>query len=76
MPTYTSSGKSKLIGSSVIFTTPEDLMKRLTLVTSARRAGNTNLDLRNQAWEIIDKLLEIGIISKTQYDAYVKKHLV
>ena len=35
-------GKSKLTGGMVYYTSPEDLMKRLTLLTGARRAGNNN----------------------------------
>ena len=42
IPKHTSSGKSKLTGGMVYCTSPEDLMKRLTLLTGARRAGNNN----------------------------------
>ena len=41
IPKHTSSGKSKLTG-GMVYTSPEDLMKRLTLLTGARRAGNNN----------------------------------
>ena len=75
MPKHKSSGKSNLIGASVIYSTSEDLMKRLTLITGTRRAGNNNLSLRNEAWEILDHLLEQCVITKAQYDAYVKKYL-
>ena len=42
IPKHTSSGKSKLTGGMVYYTSPEDLMKRLTLLTGARRTGNNN----------------------------------
>lgn len=77
MPKHKSSGKSKLTtsGGAIYYTSPEDLMKRLTLLTGTRRAGNTNIQLRNEVWEILDHLLKLDIISKSQYDAYVQKHL-
>ena len=76
IPKHRSSGKSNLIGGQIIYSDPEDLMKRLTLLTGSRRAGNTNIALRNEVWQIIDHLLKKGIIKKTQYDLYVKNHLV
>ena len=36
MPKHRSSGKLNLIGGTLYYTTPEDLMKRLTLLTGAR----------------------------------------
>ena len=42
IPKHTSSGKSKLTGGMVYYSSPEDLMKRLTLLTGARCAGNNN----------------------------------
>ena len=77
MPRHRSSGKTNLIrGGMVIQSQPEDLMERLTLLTGIRIAGNTNISLRNEVWEILDHLLKLGVITKSQYDAYVKKHLI
>ena len=88
MPKHRSSGKSKLLnerlaprpvtplrGGQIYFTSPEDLMKRLTLLTGTRVAGNTNLELRNEISEILDHLLKNEIISKKQYDGYIQKHM-
>ena len=62
MPKHRSSGKSKLLeprrGGQIYYTSPEDLMKRLTLLTGTRIAGNTNISLRNEMWEILDHLLK------------------
>ena len=82
MPKHRSSGKSKLLegveprrGGQIYYTSPEDLMKRLTLLTGTRVAGNTNISLRNEIWEILDHLLKNEKISKQEYDAYIKRHL-
>ena len=90
MPKHRSSGKSKLLeprpregkpsphrvrGGQIYYTSPEDLMKRLTLLTGTRAAGNTNISLQNEISEILDHLLKNEKISKKQYDAYIQKYL-
>ena len=76
MPKHRSSGKSKLLeGGQIYYTSPEDLMKRLTLLTGTRIAGNTNISLRNEIWEILDHLLKNEKISKKLYDVYIQKYL-
>ena len=88
MPKHRSSGKSKLLnerlaprpvtplrGGQIYYTSPEDLMKRLTLLTGTRVAGNTNLELRNEMWEILDHLLKNEKISKKLYDSYIQKYM-
>ncbi|KAL9968942.1 hypothetical protein ACROYT_G021094 [Oculina patagonica] len=61
IPKHRSSGKSKLIGGAMIYSDPNDLMKRLTLLTGSKRAGNTSIVLRNEMWQIIDYLLKQDI---------------
>ena len=51
-------------------------MKRLILITGTRKAGNNNIQLRNQAWQILDELIKLGVINKSQYDKYVKVNLI
>ena len=90
MPKHRSSGKSKLLapqkggargglpsrsGGQIYYTSPEDLMKRLTLLTGTLAAGNNNIELQNEISEILDHLLKNEKISKKHYDAYIKKHL-
>ena len=81
MPKHRSSGKSKLLkpqtfrGGQIYYTSPEDLMKRLTLLTGTRLAGNTNISHRNEIWEILDHLLKNEQISKKDYDIYIQKFL-
>ena len=62
-------------GGQIYYTSPEDLMKRLALLTGTRAAGNTNISLQNEISEILDHLLKNEKISKKQYDAYIKRHL-
>ncbi|KAL9975005.1 hypothetical protein ACROYT_G012120 [Oculina patagonica] len=76
IPKHRSSGKSKLIGGAMIYSDPNDLMKRLTLLTGSKRAGNTSIVLRNEMWQIIDYLLKQGVIAKTQYDKFVRTQLI
>ena len=51
-------GKANLIGGSIIYTNPSDMMKRLTLLTGSKRAGNTSIAIQNEIWMIIDYLLK------------------
>ncbi|KAL9980406.1 hypothetical protein ACROYT_G008994 [Oculina patagonica] len=76
IPKHRSSGKSKLIGGAIIYSDPNDLMKRLTLLTGSKRAGNTSIALRNEMWQIIDYLLKQGVIAKAQYDKFVRTQLI
>ncbi|KAL9975788.1 hypothetical protein ACROYT_G012984 [Oculina patagonica] len=76
IPKHRSSGKSKLIGGTMIYSDPNDLMKRLTLLAGSKRAGNTSIVLRNEMWQIIDYLLKQGLIAKTQYDKFVRTQLI
>ena len=76
IPKHKSSGKSNLSGGMIYYTSPKELVDRLRLLTGSRRAGNTNIQLRNEVWEIIDKLLSLGLMTKKYHDAYVKNHLM
>ena len=76
MQQHESSKKSNLHGGSIIYTDPNDMMKRLTLLTGSKRAGNTSVQLKNEIWQIIDYLLKQGVIKKSQYDKYIKTHLM
>ena len=76
IPKHKSSKKINLQGGSIIYTDPSDMMKRLTLLTGSKRAGNTSIQLKNEIWQIIDYLLKQSIITKAQYDKYIKTHLM
>ena len=64
--------KSKL-GGTIYYTSPEDMMKRLKILTGSFAAGHTNISAHNEAWNIIDKLLTTGAITKQQHGAYHEK---
>ena len=82
IPFHKSSGKSKLLGGArssskgggVVFSDDKDLKDRLIKLTGIISAGNTNIQLRNEAIEILDNLLRKEKISKKQYNAYYKKY--
>lgn len=57
------------------YTTPDDPLKRLTLLTGKRSVGNKNIQLRNEVYEILDQLLKLSVIDKQQNDNYIKKNL-
>ena len=76
MQKHKSSLKSNLHGGSIIYVNPKEMMKRLTLLTGSKRAGNTSIQLKNEIWQTIDYLLKQNMINKTQYDNYVKNHVM
>ena len=74
---HPSSGKSSIIGSSVIaYSKPEDLIKRIDVLMGAMAAGNTSHVIRNDLSMVIDELLKIGAIDQDMhrkfYDRYLK----
>ena len=74
IPIHKSSGKSKLAGGT-IFSDFKDLKDRLIKLTGSISAGNSSIQLRNEAIEILDHLLKKNKISKEQYSAYIQKYL-
>ena len=73
IPFHKSSGKSKLAGGT-IFSDFKDLKDRLMKLTGSISAGNSSIQLRNEAIEILDHLLKKNKISKEQYSAYIQKY--
>ena len=56
--------------------TPDELISRLHLLLKSQSAGNISDDLFNEASSIIDKLNDIGVLSKTQVKSLYKMHLI
>ena len=75
IPKHKSLGKSTL-GGTIYFIKPEDMIKRLILLIGARIAGNNNIQQHNEIWEIIDKLVDLGLMTSKQHDEIVKKYLM
>ena len=57
-----------------IFSDVKDLTDRLVKLTGSMKAGNSSLQVRNEATEILDHLLRKNEISKKQYNAYTKRY--
>ena len=77
LPKHPSSGKSWLLGSSVIaYSKPEDLIKRIDILLGAAAAGNTSHVITNDLSMVNDELLKIGAIDQDMhrkfYDMYLK----
>ncbi|DAC81727.1 TPA_asm: hypothetical protein, partial [Stylophora coral adintovirus] len=73
LPMHKSSGKAKLGGA--IFSDFKDLKDRLIKLSGSIDAGNSSIQLRNEAIEILDHLLKNNKISKKQYSEYIQDHL-
>ena len=53
------------------------MLRKLQVLYYSRRAGNNNLQLRIEVWQILDELLKLSeTVSKIEYDAYVKRQLI
>ena len=76
IPKHKSSGKSNLSGGLIYYSNRYDLLDRLKLLVGTRRAGNNNLALRNEIWQIIDTVLEKKYIKISEYDNFVNKLLM
>ena len=57
-----------------IFSDFKDLKDRLFKLTGSFNAGNSSIQLRNEAIEILDHLLKKNKISKEQYNAFIQKY--
>ena len=74
IPIHKSSGKSKLVNGGTIFSDFKDLKDRLIKLTGSISAGNSSIQLRNEAIEILDHLLKKNKISEEHYSAYIQKY--
>ena len=74
LPMHKSSGKAKMTG-GLIFTDFKEIKQKLKMLTDARIAGNTSIDLRNRIIEMLDYLLKKNQISRKNYDEYFKTYL-
>ena len=72
---HPSSKKSKL-GGNVYFTSIEQMMQRLKLLSASRRSGNNSAAIRNEIWNIINHLHRNSHITKDQYDRYIRKYRI
>ena len=73
--TMKGSGRKKQKGGNVIFfNKPKELIKKLDLIVGEILAGNTSIDMRNMGVSILDMLLKISTIKRSQYDKLYKQY--
>ena len=73
--TMKGSGMKKQKGGNVIFfNKPKELIKKLDLIVGEISAGNTSIDMRNMGVSILDTLLKMSSINKSQYGKLYKQH--
>ena len=73
---HSSSGKSKLIGSGVVYyNNPNELAERMKILVGSIAAGNNSPVLKNDLSMINDEFLKIGAIDKTTHKKFYDKYL-
>ena len=76
MPHHRSSGKTRMIGSSITYyNDPNQLADRLKILIVGIVAENTSPVIRNDMAQINDELLRIGAIDQSMHEKLFKKYL-
>ena len=76
LPRHSSSGKSKLLGSGVVFyNNPNELAERMKILVGAMAAGNNSPVIKNDLSMINDEFLKIGAINQTTHEKFYKKYI-
>ena len=73
--TIKGSGRKKQKGGNVIFfNKPKELIKKLDLIIGEILAGNTSIQMRNMGVSILDTLLKMSTINRSQYGKLYKQY--
>ena len=76
MPKHRSSGKSKMVGSSVTYyNNANELMDRMKILIGSIAAGNNSPVLKNDLSQINDELLKINAIDRSLHKKFYQKYL-
>ena len=76
MPKHRSSGKSRMVGSSVTYyNNANDLVDRMKILIGSMAAGNNSPLIRNDLSQINDELLRINAIDRSLHEKFFKKYL-
>ena len=76
LPRHPSSGKSKLLGSGVVYyNNPNELAERMKILVGAMAAGNNSPVIKNDLSMINDEFLKIGAIDQTIHEKVYKKYI-
>ena len=76
MPKHRSSGKSRMVGSSVTYyNNANDLVDRMKILIGSVVAGNNSPLIRNDLSQINDELLRINAIDRSLHEKFYQKYL-
>ena len=76
LPRHPSSGKSKLLGSGVVYyNDPNELAERMKILVGSMAAGNNSPVIKNDLSMINDEFLRIGAIDQTMHEKFYKKYI-
>ena len=76
IPKHRSSGKSRMVGSSVTYyNNPNELADRMKILVGSIAAGNNSPLIRNDLSQINDELLRINAIDSSLHEKFFKKYL-
>ena len=76
LPRHPSSGKSKLLGSGVVYyNDPNELAERMKILVGSMAAGNNSPVIKNDLAMINDEFLKIGAIDKQIHEKFYNKYL-
>ena len=76
MPKHRSSGKTRMVGSSVTYyNDPKQLADRMKILIGSIAAGNNSPIILNDLSQINDELLRIDAIDRTLHEKFFKKYL-
>ena len=76
MPKHRSSGKSRMVGSSVTYyNNANELADRMKILLGSIAAGNNSPVIRNDLSQINDELLRINAIDRSLHEKFYQKYL-
>ena len=76
MPKHRSSGKSRMVGSSVTYyNNANELANRMKILLGSIAAGNNSPVIRNDLSQINDELLRINAIDRSLHEKFYQKYL-
>ena len=76
MPKHRSSGKTRMVGSSVTYyNDPQNLMERMNILIGSMQAGNNSEVVKNDLSQINDELLRINAIDRSLHERFYQKYL-
>ena len=77
MPKHRSSGKSRMVGSSVTYyNNPNELADRMKVLIGSIAAGNNSPRIKNDLSQINDELLRINAIDRSLHEKFYQKYLL